>query len=83
MIFRWSAKPVDKAGNYYRLIALKVTTRDGQAPLSGDAIADARQDFDQFGSNPGSAMSMNSEGAKIWQRMTKENIGKSIAIVLG
>ncbi len=82
MFFRWSAKPVDKAGNYYRLIALKSTTRDGQAPLSGDAIADARQDFDQFGSNPEVSMSMNSEGAKIWQRMTKENIGKSIAIVL-
>ncbi|MFW5822163.1 MAG: protein translocase subunit SecDF [Tangfeifania sp.] len=82
MMFRWTANPIDEAGNFYRLIALKVTTRDGQPPLDGDVITDARQDFDQFGSNPEVAMSMNSEGAKTWQRMTKENIGKSIAIVL-
>ncbi|HSH20159.1 MAG TPA: hypothetical protein VLA03_06885, partial [Draconibacterium sp.] len=82
MIFRWTAKPADQAGNFYRLIALKVTSRDGRAPLDGDVITDARQDFDQMGSNPEVAMSMNSEGAKTWQRMTKENIGKSIAIVL-
>ena len=82
MIFRWTAKPADQSGNYYRLIALKVTSRDGRAPLDGDVITDARQDFDQMGSNPEVAMSMNSEGAKTWQRMTKENIGKSIAIVL-
>jgi SecD/SecF fusion protein len=82
MMFRWTAKPVDEAGNYYRLIALKVTSRDGRAPLDGGVITDARQDFDQMGSNPEVAMSMNAEGAKTWQRMTKENIGKSIAIVL-
>ncbi|HSM47852.1 MAG TPA: hypothetical protein VK872_08570, partial [Draconibacterium sp.] len=82
MKFLWTAKPVDEAGNYYRLVALKVTSRDGRAPLDGDVITDARQDFDQLGSNPEVAMSMNSEGAKTWQRMTKENIGKSIAIVL-
>jgi SecD/SecF fusion protein len=82
MMFRWTATPVDESGNYYRLIALKVTTRDGQPPLDGDVITDARQDFDQFGSNPEVSMTMNSEGAKTWQRMTKENIGKSIAIVL-
>ena len=82
MAFRWTAKSVDADGNYYRLIALKITTRDGRAPLNGDVITDARQDFDQFGSNPEVSMSMNSEGDKIWSRMTKENIGKSIAIVL-
>ena len=82
MIFRWTAKPADQAGNFYRLIALKVTSRDGRAPLDGDVITDARQDFDQMGSRPEVAMSMNSEGAKTWQRMTKENIGKSVAIVL-
>ncbi|WP_347839653.1 protein translocase subunit SecDF [uncultured Draconibacterium sp.] len=80
--FRWTAKSVDEAGTYYRLIALKVTTRDGQAPLDGGVITDARQDFDQFGSSPEVAMQMNAEGAKVWQRMTKENVGKSIAIVL-
>ncbi len=82
MMFRWSAKPVDEAGNYFRLVALKVTSRDGRPPLDGDVITDARQDFDQLGARPEVAMSMNSEGAKTWQRMTKENIGKSIAIVL-
>ncbi len=82
MTFRWTAKPFDEAGNYFRLIALKVTTRDGRAPMDGEVITDARQDFDQFGSNPEVAFNMNSEGAKTWQRMTKENVGKSIAIVL-
>ncbi|NLB27100.1 MAG: protein translocase subunit SecDF [Bacteroidales bacterium] len=82
MFFRWTANSIDEAGNYYRLIALKTTTRDGRPPLSGEVITDARQDFDQFGSNPEVSMTMNSEGAKTWQRMTKENIGKSIAIVL-
>ncbi|MBT6005383.1 MAG: protein translocase subunit SecDF, partial [Prolixibacteraceae bacterium] len=82
MVFRWTAKPADEAENYYRLIALKVTTRDGRAPLDGDVITDARQDFDQFGSNPEVAFSMNSEGDKTWSRMTKDNVGKSIAIVL-
>ncbi len=82
MSFRWTAKATDATGNYYRLIALKITTRDGRAPLDGDVITDARQDFDQFGSSPEVTMYMNSEGDKIWSRMTKENIGKSIAIVL-
>ena len=82
MMFRWTANSVDGAGNYYRLIALKSNTRDGRAPLDGDVITDARQDFDRLGSNPEVSMTMNSEGAKIWQRLTKENIGKSIAIVL-
>ncbi|MCF6356296.1 MAG: protein translocase subunit SecDF [Draconibacterium sp.] len=82
MTFRWTAKSADAEGNFFRLIALKITTRDGRAPLDGDVITDARQDFDQFGSSPEVTMYMNSEGDKIWSRMTKENIGKSIAIVL-
>jgi SecD/SecF fusion protein len=82
MMFRWTANSVDEAGSFYRLIALKANTRDGRAPLDGDVITDARQDFDQMGANPEVSMSMNSEGAKTWQRLTKENIGKSIAIVL-
>ncbi len=82
MTFRWTAKPADDEGNFFRLIALKITTRNGRAPLDGDVITDARQDFDQFGSSPEVTMYMNSKGDKIWSRMTKENIGKSIAIVL-
>lgn len=82
MIFRWGAKSVDANGNFYRLFALKVTSRDGRPPLTGDVITDARQDYDQFGSDPEVAFSMNSEGAKTWARITKENLGKSVAIVL-
>ena len=80
--FKWTSKAVDDAGNYFRLIAIKVTSRDGRAPLEGDVIVDARQDYEQFGSRPEVSMTMNSEGAKTWARLTKENIGKSIAIVL-
>ncbi len=82
MFFRWTANAVDDAGSYFRLIALKSTSRDGKAPLTGDVITDARQDYNQVGGRPEVAMAMNSEGAKTWARMTKENIGKSIAIVL-
>jgi SecD/SecF fusion protein len=82
MLFRWGSKAIDENGNYYRLFALKVTSRDGRPPLTGDVITDARQDYDQFGSDPEVAFSMNSEGAKTWARITKENLGKSVAIVL-
>ncbi len=80
--FRWTSKAVDEGENFYRLIAIKVTSRDGQAPLDGDVIVDARQDYEQFGSRPEVSMTMNAEGAKTWARLTKENINKSIAIVL-
>ena len=82
MIFRWQMKPFDEVGNYYQLVALKVTTRDGSAPLDGDVVTDARQDFAQGRASAEVSMSMNSEGSKIWARMTKDNVGKSIAIVL-
>jgi SecD/SecF fusion protein len=82
MFFRWTANSVDKNDSYFRLIALKSTSRDGKAPLNGDVITDARQDYDQMNGRPEVSMAMNSEGAKTWARMTKENIGKSIAILL-
>ncbi|HKJ44020.1 MAG TPA: hypothetical protein VKA27_18125, partial [Sunxiuqinia sp.] len=82
LAFRWTSQPVDKGGNYFRLIALKVTSRDGRAPLTGDVVTDARQDYAQYGSQPEVSMTMNNEGAKTWARLTKENVGKSIAIVL-
>ncbi len=80
--FKWTSKAIDEAENFYRLIAIKVTSRDGQAPLDGSVIVDARQDYEQFGSRPEVSMTMNAEGAKTWARLTKENIGKSVAIVL-
>ncbi len=82
LIFKWTAKAEDKEERFYRLIAIKVTGRDGRAPLEGDVITDARQDYEEMGSRPEVTMTMNSEGAKVWARLTKENIGKSIAIVL-
>jgi SecD/SecF fusion protein len=78
----WQLKPFDEKGNFYQLVALRVTTRDGKAPLDGDAISDASQDFGQSKASAEVNMSMNSEGSKIWARMTKDNLGKSIAIVL-
>jgi len=82
MKFFWTSKAIDEGENYFRLIAIKVTGRDNRAPLDGDVIVDARQDYEQFGSRPEVSMTMNSEGAKTWARLTKDNVGKSIAIVL-
>ena len=79
----WSAKPADnlKAKNIFELHALKVTTTTGRAPLEGDVITDAKDEFDQMGS-PVVSMKMNTEGARKWAQMTKANVGKAIAIVL-
>lgn len=82
MLFRWTAQPTEKEGNFFQLIALKVTNRDGKAPLNGDVVVDARQDFAQNKAESVVDMNMNNEGAKIWQRMTRENVGKSVAVVL-
>jgi len=72
-----------KAENgFVPLHAIKITTRDGKAPLDGGAVVDARQEFEQNGSRPVVSMNMNGEGAKTWARLTKENVGHSIAIVL-
>ena len=79
LFFRWTANAVDSEGNYFRLIALRVTKENGLAPLDGSSITEAH--FESYFSNPEVSVTMNSEGAKIWQKMTKENIGKSIAIV--
>ncbi len=78
---RWTVKSVDDAEQYYQLVALKAQ-RDGRASMEGDVITDARADFSQTSAYANVSMSMNAEGSKAWQRITKENIGKSIAIVL-
>jgi SecD/SecF fusion protein len=82
MQFRWTVKAFDDEGKVLQLIAIKVKDRDGVAPLTGDAIADASQQFGQFQSAPEVQMKMNAEGANTWKRLTGANIGKSIAIVL-
>ncbi|MDY5969472.1 MAG: protein translocase subunit SecDF [Bacteroidales bacterium] len=79
--FLWSAKPVSENSDVYALYAIRVTTRDGSALLDGSVITDARQDFSQVGGNEIS-MTMNTEGAREWKRITGENVGKCVAIVL-
>jgi SecD/SecF fusion protein len=79
---RWTVKALDKKGEIFQLIAIKMTNRDGRAPLGGDVITDARADFAQTSAYANVSMSMNQEGAKTWARMTKDNIGKCIAIAL-
>ena len=80
----WSVKPVSGIGadNVFELVAIKAASRDGKAPLDGDAVSDARVQYEQSGGNPTVSMSMNAEGANTWARLTKDNIGKQIAIVL-
>ena len=69
-------------GNVFELVAIKATSRDGKAPLDGGVVTDARVQYGNTGGNPEVSMSMNAEGASTWARMTKDNIGKQIAIVL-
>lgn len=83
--FMWSSEPsdFDDTETQYELHAIKVTTRDGRAPLDGDVITSARVSYSQTGgSEPEVDMSMNAEGAKVWARMTRENAGRCIAVVL-
>ncbi len=81
----WSVKPSEmmQADNIFELIAIKASSRDGKAPLDGGVVTDARVTTnDRRGGSPTVSMSMNAEGANIWARLTKDNIGKQIAIVL-
>jgi SecD/SecF fusion protein len=84
MVFKWHVKPYkyDDAKMFYELHAIKITGRDGKAPLDGDVITDARSEFDQNNGSAEVSMSMNVDGAKTWARLTKNNIGNSIAVVL-
>ena len=77
----WTVKSIDAAEAYYQLIALKSQT-SGRPSLEGDVITDARADFGQTSAYANVSMTMNAEGARDWQRITRDNIGKSIAIVL-
>ncbi len=79
--FLWSAKPVKGTVDIYQLFAIKIETRDASPLLDGGVITDARQDFSTVGGNEIS-MTMNTEGAREWKRITGENVGNCIAIVL-
>ncbi len=78
--FLWDAKP-QKGTEVISLYAIK-GNRDNVAPLEGDVIEDASQQFDQLGKNPEVSMTMNSRGSKIWGKMTTDNVGKFVAVVL-
>jgi SecD/SecF fusion protein len=82
--FAWGQNPhkYDPTQTLYELHALKITTRDGRPPLTGDVVTAARPSTGITGSNVNVDMSMNAEGAKIWSRMTGENIGRCLAVVL-
>jgi len=83
---RWGAKPEDFGGenthgDIFALYALKITEPNGRAPLEGDVITSSKDDFDQMG-HPSVSMQMNSDGARRWSQITKQNIGRGVAIVL-
>ena len=81
---KWSVKAIDEKEQYFELYALKTSNRDGSPALGGDVVTDANADFvQQVGRSEQMVnMVMNAEGAKAWARLTKENIGNQIAIVL-
>ena len=83
---RWGAKAEDFGGetthgDIFALYALKITEPNGRAPLEGDVITSSKDDFDQMG-HPSVSMQMNSDGARRWSQITKQNIGRGVAIVL-
>ena len=80
----WSAKPADgiQAKNIYELHAIKVTSANGRAPIEGDVVTDAKDQFNNMSGTPEVSMTMNSDGARRWAALTKANVGKAITIVL-
>ncbi len=80
----WSAKPADglSVKNIFELHALKVTTPNGRAPLEGDVVTEAKDQFNNLTGQPEVSMTMNADGARRWAELTKANVGKAIAIVL-
>ncbi len=82
VMFKWDIKADAKNANRFYLYALKVSTPDGKAPLDGGVITDAREAYSERGATASVSMTMNSDGIREWARLTGENVGKSIAIVL-
>ena len=81
LLLKWGVSPMDEKSQVYELYAIKSTERNGRAPLEGDVIVNAKDDYDQNG-RPDVSMSMNTEGSRRWAQITKNNIGKAVAIVL-
>ena len=80
--FHWDMAPYDEAENYFVLYSLRISGRDGRPPLEGGSVTNASVDFAQTGGAPTVTMGMNSEGAQVWARLTRDNVGKAIAILL-
>jgi SecD/SecF fusion protein len=82
--FAWSLNPYkyDPTKSLYELHAIKITTRDGRAPMSGDVITSARPSSGVTGSEVKVDFGMSSEGAKTWARITRENVDRCVALVL-
>ena len=80
--FKWGVKGDDRIDGRYYLYAIRVATSDGRAPLDGSVITEAREQYAERGASAVVSMTMNAEGAQEWSRLTGENIGKCIAIVL-
>jgi len=80
---KWGVKPSEMStkAEIFELYAIRLTGRNGKAPLEGEVVTDAKADFDQFG-RPAVSMSMNTDGARTWAQLTKKNVGHAIAIVL-
>ena len=78
----WGATPMEGTKNVFELYAIKATGTNGRAPLEGDVIVEAKDEFEQLSGRPSVSMSMNSDGARRWAALTKANVGKAIAIVL-
>ena len=77
----WGVAAMDSNGQIFELYSIKSTERNGRAPLEGDVVTDARDSYDNY-NRPCVTMSMNTEGSRRWAALTKQNIGKAIAIVL-
>ena len=81
--FMWGVKPVSESNSqYFELYLIKSDNKNGQCDLTGDVITEAKADFSQLGGSPIVSMAMNSEGARRWASLTKQNVGRGIAIVL-
>ena len=80
--FKWAVKGDDHIDGRYYLYAIRVTTPDGKAPLDGSVVTEAREQYAQRGATAEVSMTMNAEGTQEWARLTGENVGKCIAIVL-
>jgi len=81
--FFWTFKAMDKEEKVIQLMAMNGSITKGVAPLAGDIITDARVMFDpNSGGSPNISMTMNTDAANIWKKLTRDNVGKCVAIVL-